>query len=160
MVQHRTQHLPDLLPKVLGRRSTLPVKRAEPGEPILPGRVYLAPIEKHLVVQPDRTFAFRDGRRIRYVLSSANPLFTTAAEALGPVIGVVLTGKGADAPDGVQSIKAAGGIVIAQDQATAEHFEMPKSAIATGAVELVLPLEEIGPRLVKLSRGEQDSAVA
>jgi two-component system, chemotaxis family, protein-glutamate methylesterase/glutaminase len=78
------------------------------------------------VVRPDRTFAFRDGRKIRHVLSSANPLFTTAAEELGPVIGVVLTGKGADATDGVQSIKAAGGIVIAQDQATAEHFRDAK----------------------------------
>jgi two-component system CheB/CheR fusion protein len=81
-------------------------------------------------------------------------------EAIEHPQGVLFTGKDSDATDGVQSVKAAGGIVIPEDQSTAEHPEMPQSAIRTGAVELVLPLEEIGPRLVALSRGELDPAAA
>ena len=101
-------------------------------------------------MSPNRRFELIDGRRIRHVFSSANPLFTTAADVLGPVIGVVLTGMGRDGTDGVQAVKEAGGVVIAQDEATSEWFSMPRSAIATGAVDYVLPLDRIGAKLVEL----------
>jgi two-component system chemotaxis response regulator CheB len=73
-----------------------------------------------------------------------------AAQALGLIIGIVLTGMGRDATDGVQAVKQAGGVVIAQDEATSEWFGMPGSAIATGAVEYVLPLPRIVPKLMQL----------
>ena len=63
---------------------------------------------------------------------------------------MVLTGSDSDGTDGVQSVKAQGGLVIAQDQATSKAFGMPGSAIATGCVDRVLPLEEIGPALCRL----------
>jgi two-component system chemotaxis response regulator CheB len=66
------------------------------------------------------------------------------------VIAVVLTGSGRDATDGVQAVKAHGGYVIAQDRATSRNFEMPASALATGAVDEMLPVQEIGPRIVSL----------
>jgi two-component system chemotaxis response regulator CheB len=150
VVLHRTRRQEDLLPLVLGRSSALPVRRVEPGKPMQPGTVYIAPPDAHLIVGADRRFDLMDGRRIRHVLSSANPLFTTAAEVLGPVIGVVLTGMGRDATDGVQAVKQAGGAVIAQDEATSEWFSMPRSAIATGAVDYVLPLDRISAKLVEL----------
>ena len=84
------------------------------------------------------------------MLSSANPLFATAAQVLGPVIGVVLTGMGQDGTDGVRAVKQAGGVIIAQDEATSEWFSMPRSAIATGLVDYVLPLDRIGAKLVEL----------
>jgi two-component system chemotaxis response regulator CheB len=150
VVLHRTRRQEDLLPLVLGRSSALPVRRVEPGRPKQAGTVYIAPPDAHLIVAPDRRFDLMGGRRIRHVLSSANPLLTTAAEVLGPVIGVVLTGMGRDATDGVQAVKQAGGVVIAQDEATSEWFSMPQSAIATGAVDYVLPLDRIGAKLVEL----------
>jgi two-component system chemotaxis response regulator CheB len=151
IVQHRSAKLPSLLARVLGRRTKLGVKTAIEGERLHPGTVYLAPPDKHLVIRPDQTLMLSDGHKIRYVLSSANPLFTSAAEAFhGRVIAVVLTGGDADGTDGVQSVKAAGGVVIAQNQATSEHFAMPKSAIATGCVDYVLPLEYIAPTLLRL----------
>jgi two-component system, chemotaxis family, protein-glutamate methylesterase/glutaminase len=154
VVQHRSLHTPDLLPGVLGRSTRLKVKRSQPGERMEPGTVYLAPIDAHLLVNPDRTLAMTDGTRIRHVLSSANPLFISAAQATGKgTIGVVLTGNDGDATDGVQAIKQEGGLVIAQDRATSQNFGMPGSAIRTGAVDYILPLNLIGPALVDLVHG-------
>ncbi len=150
VVLHRSRREVDLLPMVLGRSSTLPVRPAEPGKPVQPGTVYVAPADAHLLVGSDRRFELMDGGRIRHVRSSADPLFSSAAHVLGPVIGVVLTGMGEDGTDGVQAMKRAGGIVIAQDEATAEWFGMPRSAIGTGAVDYVLPLDRIGAKLVEL----------
>ncbi len=154
VVQHRTSRSPDLLPGVLGRHTRLRVKPADPGEPMRGGTVYLAPADLHLIVNPDHTLDFMNGRKIRFVLSSANPLFASAARATGTrTIGVVLTGSLADATDGVQAIKNEGGVVIAQDRETSEHFGMPGSAIASGAVDYVLPLEHISRALVNLVAG-------
>ena len=113
--------------------------------------MYLAPPDLHLTVHRDDTFGLSDGRKIRHVRSSANPLFESAAEAFGGrVVAVVLTGGDRDAPDGVQSVKTYGGTVIAQDEPTSVHFNMPRSAIETGCVDWVLPLEKIAPILVDL----------
>jgi two-component system chemotaxis response regulator CheB len=114
--------------------------------------VYVARPDLHLVVNPDHTFGLVDGRRIKSLLSSANPFLTTAASVLGPVVGVVLSGSGSDATDGVQAVKAAGGTVVAQDDATAAFVSMPRAAIASGAVDRVLPVEKIGPLLAELGR--------
>ncbi|HEU4647690.1 MAG TPA: chemotaxis protein CheB [Gemmatimonadales bacterium] len=154
VVQHRRDG--GVLPVILARHTRLAVKLAQDGEPIRPGTVYIAPSASHLTVAPDRRFALKDGTRIRHVLSSAIPLFSSAARALpGRVIAVILTGSGTDATDGVQAVKSSGGIVIAQDKATSQAFGMPGAAIATGCVDLVLPLEQIGPTLVQLVSGSQ-----
>jgi two-component system chemotaxis response regulator CheB len=90
--------------------------------------------------------------RIRHVLSSANPLFSSAAKVFGSrVIAIVLTGSDRDATNGVQTVKTRGGIVIAQDRATSKMFAMPRSAIETGCVDRVMPLEEIAPALMRLA---------
>ena len=127
------------------------MKTAEEGEAMQPGIVYVARPDYHLVFVGDRRFGYRDGRRVRGVLSSANPLFDSAARVFkSGVIAVVLTGTGGDGAEGVQAVKANGGVVIAQDEATAEHFGMPGAAIQAGAVDRVLPLGAIAPALVDL----------
>jgi two-component system chemotaxis response regulator CheB len=151
VIQHRSTKLPNLLARVLARRTPLAVKTAGPSEAMQPGTVYLAPPDLHLTVHRDGSFGLSDGRKIRHVRSSANPLFESAAEAFGGrVIAVVLTGGDRDATDGVQSVKAHGGTVIAQDEATSQCFGMPRSAIETGCVDWVLPLDKIAPTLVDL----------
>lgn len=153
VVQHRSAQHPHLLDKVLGRRSALVVKMAENREVLQPGTVYLAPPHMHMRVRADRSLAFTDGVKIRHVHSSANPLFESAAEALGGrVIGVVLTGFDSDGTDGVQAIRHAGGIVLAQDEATSAAFNMPRSAIETGAVHQILPLDRIPAELARLAK--------
>lgn len=150
IVLHRSAVRPWLLDAVLQRWTDLSVQWIENETPLLPGVIYLAPPDRHVHITGERTVVPADGRRIRFVLSSANPLFESAAEVYGPrAIGVVLSGGGFNATDGVQAIASRGGFVIAQDQASAKHFSMPASAIGTGAVHAVLPLGRIAPELIR-----------
>jgi two-component system, chemotaxis family, protein-glutamate methylesterase/glutaminase len=152
VVQHRTGNPPNLLARVLGRHTALTVKNAEDGERMRAGTVYLAPPREHLVVRPDESLALINGRKIRHLRSSANPLFASAAQVYGDrVIAVVLTGGDRDATDGVQTVRQHGGIVIAQDEATSAMFAMPRAAIQTGAVHTILPLPDIAPELLRLA---------
>ena len=153
VVQHRSSQAPNLLARVLGRHTPLTVKLEELGETMSAGTVYLASPHRHLVVRPGGTLALVDGHKIRHVLSSANPLFASAAEVFhGGVIAVVLTGGDSDATDGVQSVTQSGGMVIAQDEASCALFGMPRAAIASGAVHAVLPLGEIARELRRLAK--------
>jgi two-component system chemotaxis response regulator CheB len=132
-------------------RTQLTVRDASAGQRMNAGTLYLAKPDRHLTISRGGTFHYVDGTRIRHLRSSANPLFETAARFFGPkAIAVVLTGSGMDGTDGVQSIKASGGTVIAQDPKSARHRGMPAAAIQTGAVDLVLPLEAIAPTLMRL----------
>ena len=155
VLQHRSPTAPSVLEKILGRRCKLRVKNAEGGEQFVPGTVYVAPTAEHLIVGSDHRFYHHDGTRVHYLRSAADPLIRSAAHSLsGKVIAVILTGGGRNGTDGVRDVKTLGGTVIAQDPATALHGSMPRAAIATGAVDYVLPLEEIGPMLVRLTNAE------
>jgi len=159
VVVHRGEA--SVMAEILGRRCPFRVKDAEEGESLQPGIVYLAPPRRHLIVRSDRTFHLMDGRTIRHVYSSANPLFESSARALsGRVIAVVLTGSGTDATDGVQTIKGMGGTVIAQDPACSAFAGMPRAAIRTGTVDRVLALKDIPTTLVQLVTGKPLASMA
>lgn len=154
VVQHRSARMKSYLEEILMRRARMPVVVASNGDGISPGVVYLARPDRHLTVRPDRHFLYTNGTRIKSLLSSANPLLETAALAFdGRLIAVVLTGSGTDATDGVQTVKANGGVVIVQDQATSEQWSMPESALRSGAVDYVLPIEAIGPAIDAIVNG-------
>ena len=154
VVLHRTSQPDDVLATVLGRCASMPVVLAVEGQTIDPGTVYLARPDRHLGVSSGRRFTYSNGRRIKFVRSSANPLLEFAAAAFGGyLIAVVLSGLGSDATDGVQTVKAHGGYVIAQDRATSQFWGMPEAAIETGAVDLVLPIDAIGSAVAALIEG-------
>jgi two-component system chemotaxis response regulator CheB len=153
VVLHRGEA--SVLSEILCQRCALQVKDAEEGEALAAGTVYLAPPRRHLVLRPDRTFHLMNGRTIKHLHSSANPLFESSAHALnGRVIAVVLTGSGTDATDGVQTVKGMGGTVIVQDPAETAFGGMPRAAIRTGTVDSILPLEDIGAELLRLAGDE------
>jgi two-component system chemotaxis response regulator CheB len=154
IVLHRPPgHVGHLL-HVLGRSCALPVSLADQGQAIERGHVYLAPSASHLTVTREQRFLSRNGTRIRFVRSSANPLLDSAAGVFhSHAIAVVLSGSGSDATDGVQAVKAGGGTVIAQTPATSYQRGIPESAIGTGAVNYVLPVEAIGPALNDIVHG-------
>lgn len=142
--QHRSAVKGSLVAKILQRSTPLVVTPMASGQSIEPGCVYVAPPDRHATVTPAGTLELSDGRLIRHLRSSANPLFASLAEVYGPqAIGVVLTGSAREGSDGVQAIRKAGGIVVAQDEAASQFFSMPRSAIETGAVTYIVPLGEI-----------------
>jgi two-component system chemotaxis response regulator CheB len=134
----------------LSEVSALPVKEAENNETPQPGAIYLCPGSHHLKLSFGGKILLDGGERIEGYRPCADLAFDTiAAYARAMAVGVVLTGMGNDAAKGVRMIKAAGGYVIAQDEATSMIFGMPAEAIATGAVEEVLPLDNISGAIEK-----------
>ena len=136
---------------ILSRRTPLRVKQAEEGEQVGLATVYIAPPNRHLLVNPDGTLSLTQSKLVHFLRPSADLLFESVAASYGErAIAVVLTGTGSDGAMGVQAIKKMGGTVIAQDEATAEFFGMPGAAIQSGSVDFVLPLDEIAIALVTL----------
>ena len=161
VVQHRNPAIQSYLPEILRRTTEMAVVNAHDGARIEPGFIYIARPDLHLTVAPGGEFLHVDGTRVRGVLSSANPLLESAATVFqGRTIAVVLTGSGMDATDGVQTVRAHGGVVIAQDPSTADYVGMPAAAIKSGAVDYVLPIDSIAPTLAAIVRGERPAAAA
>ena len=155
VVQHLDPRHRSLMPQIFGRRSNLPVYSAVDGMEVVAGHVYLAPPDRHMLINRDGTVSLTQTELVNFVRPSADLLFESVAAAYGErAIAVVLTGAGRDGSMGVTAIKARGGTVIVQDEATSEFFGMPSAAIRTGAVDFVLSLDEIPPALVTLVGGE------
>jgi two-component system chemotaxis response regulator CheB len=154
IVLHRLPKSGNGLVDLLSRRTRMPVRMAVAGEAVEAGAVYIARSDQHLMVTSGGQFIYFDGARIRHLRSSANPLMESAAAAFGPrLIAVVLSGTGRDGTDGVQTVKAHGGIVIAQDRASSQHWDMPESAVKSGAVDFVLPIVDIASALNAIVHG-------
>ncbi|MBW4623309.1 MAG: chemotaxis protein CheB [Cyanosarcina radialis HA8281-LM2] len=151
LVQHMSSLYPSYLPELLNRCTALEVKAAIAGEPIRPGIVYVAVPDKHLLVEPEGTLAFSDAAKANFSRPAADVLFRSVAKNYrSRAIAVVLTGANSDGALGSLAIKKYGGVVIAQDEATSACFKMPKAAIETGKVDLVLPIEAIASTLYSL----------
>ncbi|HUO36233.1 MAG TPA: chemotaxis-specific protein-glutamate methyltransferase CheB [Candidatus Acidoferrum sp.] len=141
----------------LAEVSQLPVKEAEANELVQCGSIYLCPGSHHLRLSPTGKIQLDSGARIDGYRPCADvALETIAAYARPLTLGVVLTGMGNDAAKGAKAVKAVGGYVLAQDEATSMIFGMPAEAIKLGAVDEVLPLDDIGvaieKRVAKINR--------
>src|SRR6266496_1160101 len=151
VVQHLDRRHRSLMADILSRRTPLHVKEAEEGDHLSPGTVYIAPPNRHLLVNPDGTLSLTQSKLVHFLRPSADLLFeSVAASYKDRAIAVVLTGTGSDGAMGVQAIKKMGGTVIVQDEKTSEFSGMPGAAIHTGSVDFVLPLDEIASALVTL----------
>lgn len=156
VVQHRTAEEPFQLPHVLSRRTMLMVEQARQGVRLCQATVFLAPPDRHLLVNANGTLSLSQSAKVHHVRPSADRLFESVATSFKRrAIAVVLTGVASDGNKGVQVIKRKGGVVIAQEPTTADFPGMPRSAIETGAVDLVVPLDQIASTLISLvTRGE------
>jgi len=155
IVQHNTPgFMPGLVSWLDGSCDVI-VKQAEQGELLLPHTAYLAPDDRHLGVSGQATVLLSSAPPVGGFRPSATFLFDSVARAFGPsVLGVILTGMGADGVEGLQSIRQAGGRIIAQDETSSVVWGMPGAAVAAGLADLVLPLDVIPTRLMELvSRG-------
>jgi two-component system, chemotaxis family, protein-glutamate methylesterase/glutaminase len=158
-----TQHMPptfttvmaEHLSRVCGRR----VREAEQGEAITAGGVYVAPGGRHMRVVRGRaglTIALGDDPPINFCRPAVDPLLSSAAQAWGAgSLALVLTGMGSDGTRGAVDIAAAGGSVIAQDEATSVVWGMPRSVAQAGLCSAVLPLGQIAAKVNRLFSGDR-----
>jgi two-component system, chemotaxis family, protein-glutamate methylesterase/glutaminase len=158
IVQHRARSEDDALERLLAAQAALHVLEPEDKEPLARGRVYLAPADYHLLIEP-HSVALSTAAPHCYARPSIDLLFESAADAHGAgVLGVVLTGSNSDGAAGSQRIKARGGRVFVQDPATAQSSAMPAAAIAAAPVDLVLPLPELCQQLIAACRPRASGA--
>jgi two-component system, chemotaxis family, protein-glutamate methylesterase/glutaminase len=145
VAQHRRESGAGLA-ELLATRTRLRVEDAEDKQPIERGRIYLAPADYHLLIQPG-WFSLSTDAPVHYARPSIDVLFESAAEAYREgVIGIILTGANEDGAVGLARVKERGGVAVIQDPASAERHEMPGAALAAiESADAVLPLEEIGP---------------
>jgi two-component system chemotaxis response regulator CheB len=151
VVQHLDPRHRSLMADILSRRTALQVREAKDEDRLEPATVFIAPPNRHLLVNTDGTLSLSHSELVHFVRPSADLLFeSVAASYKDRAIAVVLTGTGSDGNMGVRAIKKMGGTVIVQDEKTSEFFGMPGAAIQTGNVDFILPLAEIPSALVSL----------
>jgi two-component system chemotaxis response regulator CheB len=152
VVQHISSGFTRGLAEWLDAATDLPVRIAADGD--LPrGGIWLAPDDAHLVLRPDRRLGLDCVTPAAPHRPAADVLFRSIAATAGAgAAAVVLSGMGTDGGAGTAAVRAAGGVTIAQNQATSAIYGMPRAAAERGA-EHILALEDIAPALVMLSRG-------
>lgn len=151
IVWHMPADSQGVLPDVLNQARTLPAAHAIDGEPIVPGRIYVAPPDRHLLVERGRVRVTKGPREHRF-RPAVDPLFRSAAYAYGPrVVGVVLSGSLDDGAAGLRVVKRRGGTAVVQDPHDAEVAAMPLNASRAVSVDYVVPAAGLAALLARLS---------
>ncbi|HWB51579.1 MAG TPA: chemotaxis protein CheB [Stellaceae bacterium] len=129
---------PSHLPELLARASRLPAAHARHDEPLEPGRIYVAPPDRHMLVTERRVLLSAQPRE-HFTRPAIDPLFRSAARAFGDrVVGIVLSGSGSDGALGLQAVQRAGGITVVQDPSDAISRQMPEAALRAVAADYVV----------------------
>nr|WP_294520529.1 chemotaxis response regulator protein-glutamate methylesterase [uncultured Rhodopila sp.] len=156
-----TQHMPATFTPILAEHLTrlgyMPCSEARDGEALVPGRIYLAPGDKHLLVEGNRS-ALRARLTVdppeNFCRPSVDPMLRSAAAACeGRVLVAMLTGMGRDGTEGTRRVVETGGAAIAQDEATSVVWGMPGAVVQAGLCHAILPLPKIAPRLLEMLKG-------
>ena len=159
VVQHMPPTFTAILAEHIGKATGLISAEGRDGEVLEPGRIYIAPGGRHMVVNKTDAgvaIALKDGAPVNFCKPAVDPLFASVSEIFGAgALAVVLTGMGSDGAKGAMRIADNGGTVIAQDEASSVVWGMPGATVQAGAAAAVLPLTEIGPRATRLLRGER-----
>jgi len=156
VVQHLDPRHKTIIAEVLSRRAKLPVVLATDGERANAGTIYVAPPNHHLLVEAEGVLVLSSSELVHFLRPSADLLFESVAGAYGPrAIACVLTGTGSDGAMGASAVKSRGGTVIVEDPELAEFKGMPEAAVAAGAVDLTLPLDEIAQVIRGLVEAER-----
>lgn len=153
IVQHMPEHFTLAFANRLDSFCTVEVKEAEDGDPVRPGRVLIAPGNRHMLLQRTGSsyrVCLRDGPLVTRHRPSVDVLFRSAAQYAGPnALGILMTGMGDDGARGLLEMRQSGSSTIAQDEASCVVFGMPKEAIALGAAERILPLDSLAREIIK-----------
>jgi two-component system chemotaxis response regulator CheB len=158
-----TQHMPPtfttILAEHLARAANRPAREGVDGEIVKAGQIYLAPGGKHMRVArqgANTVIALDDGPAVNFCIPAVDPLFTSAIDIWqSSILAVILTGMGSDGMRGGKEIVGAGGSVIAQDEASSVVWGMPGAAANAGICAAVLPLNQIGQKVVRVFAGDR-----
>lgn len=152
VIQHLSPDYKSFMVELLSKRTLIPVQLAVDGQTLLPNNIYLIPPKKNLKIFKNRLLLM-DPVLTRGLNLPIDIFFRSLAEDLGAsAIGVILSGTGSDGTLGIRAIKAAGGMVMVQSQESAQFDGMPRSAIATGLADFILPPKEMAHQLTAFSR--------
>ena len=148
IVMHLPPDPPSYLVHALAHRCGLPVIEPDAGEQIMPGRVHVAPPGYHMLVEVDRTVALSTDAAVRFSRPSIDVLFESAADVYREhLLALLLSGANDDGVNGLQRVRALGGVAWVQDPATAMSSEMPRTAIERGAADYIYSPETMARRL-------------
>ncbi|MFH5924838.1 chemotaxis-specific protein-glutamate methyltransferase CheB [Roseomonas xinghualingensis] len=157
IVQHMPAGFTTMLADHLNRVGALRVSEAKDGEPLRPGHAYLAPGDRHLVVERSQMgllARLRDDPPEHFCRPAVDPMLRSALQACdGRVLAVILTGMGQDGLAGCRALAAAGGTVLAQDEASSVVWGMPGAVARAGLAREVLPLERLAARVAAIATG-------
>lgn len=151
VVQHVSRDSNGYLAKHLSEKGTLEVLEAEDKTPIVPGKVFLAPPNYHMLVGDEDSLVLSVDGHVNFARPSVDVLFESAAEVYGSgLIGIILTGANDDGSKGLAEIAAAGGVVVVQDPESAEVDSMPRAALEKVPSAKIMKLKEISEFLMQL----------
>jgi two-component system chemotaxis response regulator CheB len=151
IVQHMSAGFLKGLINWLQSECALSIVTASQGQRIQPSTVYFAPDGCHLELRRRQILTFNYNPPVNYVRPSVNVLFESVAQSYrAATIGILLTGMGKDGAIGLKKIHDHGGLTIVQDQSSSVVYGMPKAAVELAAVDYILPIDQIGPRLKQL----------
>ena len=153
-----TQHMPatftSLLASHISRAAAAPCAEANDDEAILPGRIYLAPGDNHMIAESGGSgniLRLTKSEPENYCRPAVDPMLRSLAALYGPrLLVIILTGMGSDGHKGAEAVVAAGGSVIAQDEASSVVWGMPGAVATAGLCAAILPLSDIAPYVRKL----------
>lgn len=155
VVLHRNPYADGMILPVLRKHAAVPVVEPREGEPFARGTVFIAPRDRHLLLE-DGAFHLSRGPKQHALRPAADPLFSSAAQAYGErVLAVVLSGGGFDGASGCLAVKDAGGVVLAQDLKEADMPFMPLHTIQKDHVDAVLPLPKLIEAIAALAGGRE-----
>lgn len=155
------QHMPPLFTGILAEHLTkasgVIAKEGEHGEKVLPGHIYVAPGDQHMVLtgtQDDLRIELNQGPEENFCRPSVDPLFRSVARIFGSkALCLILTGMGQDGCEGAKDIIKAGGTLVGQDEESSVVWGMPGAVAKAGLCAEIVPLKEIGPRVTRLLKG-------
>jgi two-component system, chemotaxis family, protein-glutamate methylesterase/glutaminase len=151
IVTHLPPDSPSYLVQAFAHRCALPVMEPDAGEPIMPGRVHVAPPGYHMLVEVDRTVALSTDAAVRFSRPSIDVLFESAAAVYGErLLALLLSGANDDGLQGLRRVRAQGGTTWVQTPDSASSPEMPRAAIDGGAADCIYLPETMARRLAAL----------
>lgn len=139
LVLHRKYSGDSSLSDLLSTKTILPTKEIDDKDPILPGHIYLAPADYHLLIEKNNFFSLDVSEKINFSRPSLDVTFESAADTYGSsLVGILLSGSNNDGTAGLKAVKGAGGLIIAQKPETAQMAYMPQNAINNLEIDLIL----------------------